>query len=89
MRLNMLTKKIEIKLKNGLHIRPASLFVREAKKFDSNITITTDKNTVNAKSLFKIQTLELSYKKKIKITADGKDEKKAIYHLKKFISNLK
>ncbi|WP_343154824.1 HPr family phosphocarrier protein [Buchnera aphidicola (Pseudoregma panicola)] len=85
----MFTKEIKIKLKNGLHIRPASLFVKEAKKFTSNITITLEKNTVNAKSLFKIQTLELSYGKKIKITAEGKDEKEAIYHLEKFISNLK
>ncbi|WP_343189987.1 HPr family phosphocarrier protein [Buchnera aphidicola] len=85
----MLTKETKIKLKNGLHIRPASLFVKEAKKFISKITITLNKKTVNAKSLFKLQTLELEYGKKITITAIGKDEKTAISHLIKFISNLK
>ncbi|WP_343189131.1 HPr family phosphocarrier protein [Buchnera aphidicola (Chaitoregma tattakana)] len=85
----MFTKTAKIKLKNGLHIRPASLFVKEAKKFISKVTITLDKKTVNAKSLFKLQTLNLEYGKTIDISADGEDEQKAVLHLKKFILNLK
>ncbi|WP_343188260.1 HPr family phosphocarrier protein [Buchnera aphidicola (Ceratoglyphina bambusae)] len=84
----MITEETKIMSKNGLHIRPASRLVKEAKKFISDIKITLENKTVNAKSLFKLQTLELTYGKIIKITAEGKDEKKAVYHLKNFISKL-
>ncbi|WP_343192651.1 HPr family phosphocarrier protein [Buchnera aphidicola (Taiwanaphis decaspermi)] len=85
----MFKKKIEITTKNGLHTRPAAKLVKEAKKFLSEITISSDGKIVNAKSLFKLQTLELTQGKIITLSAHGEDEKQAIKHLAKIISNLK
>ncbi|QJC31001.1 HPr family phosphocarrier protein [Enterobacteriaceae endosymbiont of Macroplea appendiculata] len=84
----MLQKEVIISNEHGLHTRPAALFVKEAKNFISEITITSNNVTVNAKSLFKIQTLGLSKGTVIMLTASGIDEKQAIIHLVHIIKNL-
>ncbi|QJC33465.1 HPr family phosphocarrier protein [Enterobacteriaceae endosymbiont of Donacia clavipes] len=84
----MLEKEIIIHNNNGFHTRPAALFVKEAKNFVSNITITSNGKTVNAKSLFKIQTLGLTKGTLITLKVSGKDEKNAIEHLIKIIQKL-
>ncbi|QJC33054.1 HPr family phosphocarrier protein [Enterobacteriaceae endosymbiont of Donacia semicuprea] len=84
----MLEKEIIINNNNGFHTRPAALFVKEAKNFVSNITITSNGRTVNAKSLFKIQTLGLTKGTLIILKVSGKDEKNAIEHLIKIIQKL-
>ncbi|QJC28373.1 HPr family phosphocarrier protein [Enterobacteriaceae endosymbiont of Plateumaris braccata] len=84
----MFQKEIIINNTHGLHIRPAALFVKEAKNFISDITITSNGKTVNAKSLFKIQTLGMTKGTSIILTACGKDEKKAIEYLVKIIEKL-
>ncbi|QJC31833.1 HPr family phosphocarrier protein [Enterobacteriaceae endosymbiont of Donacia tomentosa] len=84
----MLQKEIIINNTHGFHTRPAALFVKEAKNFISNITITCNGKTVNAKSLFKIQTLGLVKGTLITLTASGQDEQKAIEHLIRIIQKL-
>ncbi|WP_343192214.1 HPr family phosphocarrier protein [Buchnera aphidicola] len=84
----MFQKNLVIQSKNGLHTRPAAQFVKEAKKFNSNITITYKNKCANAKSLFKLQTLGLIQGSIITLCAEGEDEKKAIFHLEKIISTL-
>ncbi|CAL4318563.1 HPr family phosphocarrier protein [Buchnera aphidicola] len=85
----MFQKTVEIQLSHGLHIRPAAKFVQEAKKFKSVITVTKNKKTANAKSLFKLQTLGIVKGSKLSISAEGEDEKKAVESLVKFITALK
>jgi phosphocarrier protein HPr len=85
----MFKKKIQINSPNGLHIRPAAQLVKEAKKYISEITITSnDGKKVNAKSLFKLQTLGLTQGSKIILSAEGSDEKKAIKKLSTLIKQL-
>ncbi|URJ24993.1 HPr family phosphocarrier protein [Candidatus Blochmannia ocreatus (nom. nud.)] len=85
----MYQKEIVITTCNGLHTRPAAQVVKEAKKFNSDIKIIANGKTANAKSLFKLQTLGLVKGLKIIISAQGIDEKHAVQHLYKFISELK
>ena len=73
---------------NGLHTRPAAQFVKEAKAFNSEITVTANGKTASAKSLFKLQTLGLTEGTVITILADGEDEKEAVDHLVKLIPEL-
>ena len=40
---------------NGLHTRPAAQFVKEAKAFASDVTVTSGGKSASAKSLFKLQ----------------------------------
>ncbi|QCI17483.1 HPr family phosphocarrier protein [Buchnera aphidicola (Acyrthosiphon lactucae)] len=84
----MFQKKVTITAPHGLHTRPAAQFVKEAKKFISEISITYNGKSVNAKSLFKIQTLGLIRGSLITLTAQGEDEKKAIEHLSLIITEL-
>ncbi|ALD15033.1 PTS sugar transporter [Buchnera aphidicola (Aphis glycines)] len=84
----MFQNEIKITASHGLHTRPAAEFVKEAKKFLSDISIIYNGKSVNAKSLFKIQTLGLVYGSVITLSAEGKDEKKAIEHLSKIMTEL-
>ncbi|WP_367680692.1 HPr family phosphocarrier protein [Candidatus Fukatsuia anoeciicola] len=85
----MFKQKVIITSPNGLHTRPAAIFVKEAKKFHSEITVTIDSNPVNAKSLFKLQTLGLNQGAIMTISAEGKDAKEAVEHLAHLINELK
>ena len=65
----------------GLHARPASTFVMEAKKFESNITIKdVDKDVApaNAKSIMMILAAGLGTGTKVEISCDGPDEQDAL-----------
>ena len=44
---NVVKKNVLVQSKQGLHARPAALFVQLANKFDSKITITKDDQEVN------------------------------------------
>lgn len=88
MEINMFQKTVIINAINGLHTRPATQFVKEAKNFNSEIRITSNGKQANAKSLFKLQTLGLSQGATIIISANGTDEEKAVQHLIKFINEL-
>ncbi|CAL4041964.1 Phosphocarrier protein HPr [Buchnera aphidicola (Tetraneura ulmi)] len=84
----MLEKKIKIKSKHGMHLRPAAKFVKEAKKFNSYINVIFKGTSVNAKSLYKLQTLGIVKNSEIVLTAEGQDEKSAIKKLEQLILEL-
>lgn len=82
-------KELEIIIHNetGLHSRPADVFVRTAKLFESKITITKGEKTANAKTIIKIILLNVSQNDTIKISADGPDEDAALVELKALIES--
>ncbi|ARC55017.1 PTS sugar transporter [Candidatus Riesia sp. GBBU] len=84
----MFQKEVTINSPNGLHIRPAVKFVKEAKNFSSKITIKFGEKIANAKSLFKLQRLGLKKGSVITILAEGQDEEKAVEKLSKIILEL-
>lgn len=85
----MFQKEVIINATNGLHSRPATQFVKTAQHFNSDIIIKSNGKQVNAKSLFKLQSLGLSKGSTIIISAHGIDEKQAVHCLFKFITELK
>lgn len=77
----MVSKQTMIVNATGLHARPASTFVSEAKKFECNVTIrNVDKDSapVNAKSIMMILAAGLACGTKIEIACDGADEQAAL-----------
>ncbi|NGX44991.1 MAG: Phosphocarrier protein HPr [Chlamydiae bacterium] len=62
----------------GLHTRPSTELVKCASTFKSNITLTYQDLSVNAKSLLGILMLAASRGAKIHIEAEGEDAKEAI-----------
>ena len=84
----MFEKQVTITAPNGLHTRPAAQFVKEAKEFTSDITVSSNGNRASAKSLFKLQTLGLTQGTVVTIAAEGADEKNAVEHLVKLMAEL-
>ncbi|MBI9104689.1 MAG: HPr family phosphocarrier protein [Spirochaetales bacterium] len=82
-------KEIEIVVKNetGLHSRPADLFVRTAKLFKSDITVSKGEKSVNAKTILKVILLNVSQDDTIKISADGEDEDVVLSELRTLIES--
>lgn len=77
----VIERSVVIKNKQGLHARPAALFVQIANKFSSDITISKGKQKVNGKSIMGIMMLEAGTGSKVTITANGEDAEQAIREL--------
>lgn len=82
------TRKVTITAPNGLHTRPAAHFVKEAKGYSSDITLTVHERSASAKSLFKVQTLELVHGAEVTIAAEGEDAEAAVEDLARLINEL-
>jgi len=78
-------KKITIKNKQGLHARPAALFVQIANKFGSNITVQKGKDEVNGKSIMGIMMLAAARGSQVVVKADGQDAKEAVAELENLL----
>jgi len=81
----LIRKEVTVKNKQGLHARPAALFVQVANKFDSRITVKRDKEEVNGKSIMGILMLGAEKDSLIIIEAEGEDAQQAIKELEKII----
>ncbi|MBM3254830.1 MAG: HPr family phosphocarrier protein [Candidatus Omnitrophica bacterium] len=83
----LIQKKVVVKNRQGLHARPAALFVQVANKFDARIIIKRDKEEVNGKSIMGILMLGAEKGSSIVIEADGDDALKAIEELEKVVTS--
>ncbi len=79
--------KAEVTLNNqaGLHARPAAMFVQEAQKYKSTVSIEKDNKVYNAKSLLGILSIGAAKGTKIRLMAEGDDEKEVIEALKALV----
>ena len=78
-------KVVTIKNKQGLHARPAALFVQIANKFTSEITIAKGRQKVNGKSIMGIMMLAAGAGSKVTVIANGDDADKAVVELEKLL----
>ncbi len=78
-------KELIVKNKQGLHARPAALFVQMANKFDSRIVVSKGPTTTNGKSIMGILMLEIGPGTAISIEADGDDAQEAVKLLEKIV----
>jgi phosphotransferase system HPr (HPr) family protein len=74
----MLEQTVSIGSKSGLHARPAAIFIQQAKLFQSQITLSKNGKTVNAKSILSVLTLGAAQGDQIVLGADGDDAQSAI-----------
>ena len=72
---------------SGLHARPASLFVKTANQYKSDVRVTHGEKVVNAKSILSILTLGANQGANITIHADGEDADRVLDALKELIEN--
>lgn len=69
--------------KLGMHARPAALFVHEASRFKSRILVSKDSLEINGKSVMGLMLLAAECGSKLKVKADGPDEREAVEALGK------
>jgi len=81
----VIERTLVIKHKQGLHARPAALFVQTANKFDSDISVKKGNQEVNGKSIMGILMLAAETGSQIYIKAEGEDAEKAVEELAKLI----
>jgi phosphotransferase system HPr (HPr) family protein len=69
---------LTVRHKVGLHARPAAQFVQTAKKFASDIKVSHNERTANAKSILTVLTLGANQGAVITIQAEGEDADQAL-----------
>ena len=77
--------KYVIKDEQGIHARPAGLFVKEAAAFPCKVTIEKDGKEADAKRIFGVMGLGVKCGQEIVLKTEGEDEDAAIEALGKFL----
>ncbi len=85
--MKRIEKKIIVKNKQGLHARPAALFVQIANKYDSSIKVLKDDQVVNGKSIMGILMLAAEKDSEIVLVAEGTDSEEAIRELEVLLNS--
>ncbi len=83
----MVKKTVEIKNKLGLHARPATLIVKTASKYNSEVNIKKDDIIVNGKSIMGVMMLAAEQGSRIEIICEGDDEKEALEAVSKIVED--
>ena len=73
----MIEKILTVQNRAGIHARPAAIIAQTSNKFESEITLTRDGATVNAKSIMGVITMAAGYNTTLTLKADGPDEREA------------
>lgn len=68
----------------GIHARPAGMLVKEAKAFESKITLEANGKSAELTKLLAIMSLGVQCGAEVKVTAEGADEEMAISKLEEF-----
>lgn len=71
----------------GIHARPAGLLVKEAKKYESKITLTKEGKTAEATKLMAVMSLAVKCGQTVTVVAEGPDEETAWAGMKEFFEN--
>ena len=74
-----------IKDEVGIHARPASELVKEAKKYSSTITIAKGDKSAVATKLMAVMSLGVKCGEEITVTVEGEDEDTAVEKMKDFM----
>ncbi len=78
-------KTLPVRIKDGLHARPAALFVKLAKSFDADLTLKGEKGELTSKSTVKLMLLSIREGEKVTLQLNGADEDQALAALEAFL----
>ncbi|HEU4334536.1 MAG TPA: HPr family phosphocarrier protein [Candidatus Eisenbacteria bacterium] len=83
----MVEQQVVIQNRLGLHARACSVFVKEAAKYASHITLGRDGLEVNGKSILGVMMLAAERGAELSLKADGPDETEALAGLVRVIDD--
>lgn len=81
-----IVKEIVVKNAQGLHARPAALFVQIASRYNSEVTIQRDNEKVNGKSIMGILTLGVQPGVTVILEVNGDDAEKVVTELEEILT---
>lgn len=84
----MITRDIIVKSSTGLHARPATLLVKKASSFKSDVYIEFNGKKANVKSLIGVLSLAVTNGANITVSASGDDETLAVEEVCKLIETM-
>ena len=84
----MVSKEVVVNNGTGLHARPATLLVKKASPFKSDVSIQFNGKKANDKSLIGVLSLGVTKGANITVTASGDDEALAAEEIANLIANL-
>ena len=84
----MISKEVLVKNGTGLHARPATLLVKKASSFKSDVSIEYNGKKANVKSLIGVLSLAVTKDALIKVVASGDDEALAVEEIVKLVETL-
>lgn len=73
----MIEREVTVRNRAGLHTRPASMLVRTASQFDSEIYLRRDNYEINGKSVIGVMTLAADQGSTLTLLVEGDDEDEA------------
>ena len=76
--------KYVIKDEQGIHARPAGMLAKEAKAFESKITLAAKGKEADVTRLMAVMGMGIKCGDEVTVSAEGADEEKAIEALKQF-----
>lgn len=82
--MEKIEQAIVVKNPNGLHARPAALFVQIANKFDSSVYLEKEEK-IDGKSIIAILSLGVNCGMSVKLIVEGSDAVEAFTELKNFL----
>ncbi len=83
----MTKKETTLNIPKGIHLRVAGSLAKKAGEFNCDVFIEYNDLTVNCKSVMSVAVLGVMEGDKLKISAEGKDESKAVLSLLAFLEN--
>ena len=81
----MKTFRFVIQDPQGIHARPAGLFIKEASQYASSVTIDKNGKQADGKKIFAVMGLGAKKGEEIQVTVEGSDEEQAAAALEAFL----
>ena len=81
-----ITKELTLQNKYGMHVRPAGLFAKVASRFDADVEVEKDVNSVSGKSIMALMTLEATCGTVLKVTASGPQAAEVLEELEALVA---
>jgi phosphocarrier protein len=82
----LLQQTVSLVHPQGLHARPAALFVQRASRFGSRVTLKKGRKSVDGKSIMGLLTLAARQGARISLVVDGPDAREALEQLSLFLT---
>ena len=83
----MYARRVKLANATGLHVRPATLFVAEATRFQAAIQVSTSDRVADGKSAISLMMLEAARDAELTIEGSGEDEAAAVDALVRLVES--